>query len=145
MESTKFILQGELDDEEELLSRVADILEDSAKNKISFKKQFKCFVEAKEKQEKYKKVRVTTPPEVNSIDLNSTPPPPYPTKIVQEEIPNPTVFSSSNPYIYVMPKILKENFDKDADLQQFINDLPNIFCNSQQINNTHSLTKSSSS
>ena len=74
-------------------------------------------MEEEAKQAKSKKVRVTTPPEFDSVDLTSTPLHPSPTQIVQEEISNLTFFSTPNPYREALFEKLKEKFDKDVDLQ----------------------------
>ena len=50
-------------------------------------------------EEEAKKVRFTTPPKSNFVDLTSTPPPPSPTQIVIEEVPNPTYVPQTIPYM----------------------------------------------
>ena len=47
-------------------------------------------------------------------------------------------------YKDIIPGTLKEKIDKYAELQQFINNLPQLFRNAQQIKTTHKLTDSSS-
>ena len=55
---------------------------------------------------------------------------------MQEETPNPTAGALSNPYKDALSDTIKDKFDKDADLQQFINNIPNLFYNAHQINTT---------
>ena len=69
-----------------MLACAADILEDASKNKVSVEEQFICFVKEEAKKAKAKKVKTTKPPEFKAIDLVSTPPPPSPTKIIQEYV-----------------------------------------------------------
>ena len=92
------ILQEISEDEDELNARVADILIDAAKNKVSIEEQFKRFVEEEERQSKAKKVKITKPPAIEPIDLVSTPPPPSPTQIIQEDTSVSTNISPTDLY-----------------------------------------------
>ena len=75
-------------DEEELLATIVDIIEDVVANKVSIKTQFKIFVEAGAQQGWPKIVKSTNTSTVeNIVDLLSTPTPPSPTQITQEENP----------------------------------------------------------
>ena len=89
-------------------------------------------MEEEEMQSKEKKVRIATPPKFESIDLNTTPPSPSPTQIVQEEVPNPTFVTPT--YMQALSENIHTKFDKDTDLQEFINQLPIIFPFFQQLN-----------
>ena len=66
-------------------------------------------------------------PEVDPIDLTSTPPPPPPTRIMEEEIPKPTNVVSPNPYKDIIPKTLKEKFDKDVAYNNLSTICPTYF------------------
>ena len=129
-----------MEDEEELLDTAIDILEDAAANKVSVKTQFKWFFDLGAKQGCPKKVRIATPPVIDPIDLTVDSPRPSPTIITQE-----STMTISPSYNELIPKTLKEKMDKDVELQQFINDFPNLFLKAQQINTTHKLFESSSS
>ena len=52
----------------------------------------------------------------NVVDLVSTPPPPSPTKITQELIPEHPSISPLNICMNAMWETMKENFDHDRDL-----------------------------
>ena len=99
-------------------------------------------MEEETKQSKEKKVRVATHRKVESIDLNTTPPPPCPTQIVQEEVPNPNYVPPTIPYMQALSEKLKQKFDKYKDLQDFINQLPNLFSSIQQLNKTNPIVNS---
>ena len=73
-----------------------------------------------------KKAKTTTTPE-NIVDLVSTPPPPSPTKITEEQVLAPQSVSPLDLCKSVMSKEVKEKFDKDRDLQAFIEKLPELF------------------
>ena len=77
-------MSEESEDEEELMATVADILEDAGKNKVSIETQFKQFVKSRAKQGRLKKVRIATPPTVDSIDLTPDSPRPSSTRITLE-------------------------------------------------------------
>ena len=82
------LIISESEDEEELLVTTVDIIEDATTNKVSVETQFKQFVEVGAKQAQPKKVKITTTStDENIVDLVSTPPPPYPTQITQEDNP----------------------------------------------------------
>ena len=115
-------------------------MEDAEKNKVSFESQFKQFVELGAKQGRMKKVRTATPPVIDSIDLTPDSPRPSLTKITLDSI-----VAISPSYNEIILGTLKENIDKDVELQQFINNLPHLFHNAQQINTIHKHTESSSS
>ena len=123
----KIILPKESENEQELLASVVDILEDASINKVYVKTQFKHFIELEEKQGRSKKVIFSIPSKLYPIDLVSTPPPPSPTQIIQEDIPVSTNISPVDLCKSAMLKTLKEKVDKDIDLQQFINKLPYLF------------------
>ena len=80
----KLILSEESKYEEELFSTIANILEDVATNKVSVETQFKQFVKLGEKQGRLKKVRIATPPTIDSIDLTPDSPRPSSTRITLE-------------------------------------------------------------
>ena len=73
-------------------------------------------MEEETKQSKEKKVRVATHPKVESVDLNTTPPPPCPTQTVHEEVPNSIFVPPTFPYMQALFEKLKQEFDKDKDL-----------------------------
>ena len=116
---------------------------DVAKNKVFVEEQFKRFVEEETKQVKSKKVKLINPLAVETIDLASTPLPPSPTQIIQEDMLVFTNISLTNLCKSAMSETLKEKVDKDVDLQQFINKLPNLFLKAQQITTTHKIVDSS--
>ena len=70
-------------------------------------------MEEEAKQSKTKKVRVSTLPEVDSVDLTTTPTPPSPNQIVQEEVPNQTSVPPTIPYMQALSEKIKQKFDKD--------------------------------
>ena len=65
-----------------------NIIEDASTNKLPVETQFQRFIEAGELQGQPKKAKIThmSMPE-NVVDLVSTPPPPSPTKITEELLP----------------------------------------------------------
>ena len=101
-------------------------MEDVAQNKVSVKTQFKQFIESGAKQGRPKKVRVATPPEISPIYLTPKSPRPSPTR----KKPDSTI-AISPIYKDIIPGTLKEKIDKDAKLQKLINNLPQLFRNSQ--------------
>ena len=83
-----------------------DIIEDAAKNKIPIETQFHRFVEAGAQQGRPKKAKSTnTSTAENVVDLMSTPPPPSPTKITQEIIPEPYSISLLTPKKCSLPHL----------------------------------------
>ena len=82
----KLILAESSDDEEELLATTVDIVEDANANKIPVETQFQRFLAAGAPEGRPKKAKITSTPE-DIVDLVSTPPPPSPTKIVEEQAP----------------------------------------------------------
>ena len=122
----KFILPEESEDEEELLATATEILEDAAINKVSVETQFKQFIESRAKQGRLKKVRTATHPEINPIDLTPDSPRPSSTRITPD-----STMAISPIYNEIIPGTLKEKIDKDVELQQFINNFPNLFLKSQ--------------
>ena len=109
---SKIIIAESLEDEEELTATTCDIIEDAATNKVLVETQFQRFVEAGAQQGRSKKEKITnTSMAENVVDLVSTPPPPYPTKIIQEALPKPPSISPIDICKNYMPKTLKERFD----------------------------------
>ena len=84
----KLIIAESSDDEEELAATALDIIEDATANKVPMETQFQIFVDAGALPGWPKKANTThmTMPE-NVIDLVSTPPPPSPTKVTEEQVP----------------------------------------------------------
>ena len=130
----RLILIEEFEDEDELHTRAAEILEVAAKNKVSVEEQFKNFIVEEEKHPRENKVKVFTPPKVDSVDLTTNPPLPSPTNIVEEGLPTLTSVTPTNPYLQALPKIFQTKVDKDVDIQEFINQLPNLFSIVQWLN-----------
>ena len=60
----------------------------------------------------------------NVVDLVSMPPPPSPTKITKEQVLSPQLVIPLDLCKSVMSEEVKEKFDKDRDLQAFIEKLP---------------------
>ena len=84
----KLIIAESLEDEEELAATALDIIEDAAANKVPVETQFQKFVEAGAQPGRPKKEKSThTSIAKNVVDLVSTPPPPSPTKITEDIIP----------------------------------------------------------
>ena len=84
----KLIILESSDDDEELAATALDIIEDAAANKVPVETQFHKFVEARAQQGQPKKAKIThTSTPENVVDLVSTPPPPSPTKITKELVP----------------------------------------------------------
>ena len=61
------------------------------------------------------------------VDLVSTPPPPSSTKITEELIPEQLSVSPLDLCKNAMSEAVKEKFDQDRDLQDYIEKLPEIF------------------
>ena len=62
----------------------------------------------------------------NIFYLVSTPPPPSPTQITQEDNPQIPTISPVDIWKNVMPKTLKERFNQDYDFQAYIEKLPKL-------------------
>ena len=76
------------DDKEELGATTIDIIEDATSNKVPMETQFQIFVEAGALPGRPKKSKIThTSMPENVVDLVSMPPPPYPTKVTEEKVP----------------------------------------------------------
>ena len=111
-----------------------DIIEDAAANKIPVKTQFQRFLEAGAQQGRPKKKKSTNTSMVeNVVDLMSTPPPLSPTKITQDLIPEPPSISPIDICKNAMSETLKEKFDRDRDLQAYIEKLSEIFTTVQNL------------
>ena len=80
----KLILADSSEYEEELAAMTLDIIEDAAANKVPVKTQLQRFVDAGAQVGRPKKAKTTTTPK-NVVDLLSTPPPPSPMKITEEQ------------------------------------------------------------
>ena len=79
--------------------------------------QFQKFVEARAQQGRPKKAKIThisTPK--NVVDLVSIPPPPSPTKITEELVPEQLSISPLDLCKSAMSEAVKEKFDQDRDL-----------------------------
>ena len=84
----KLIIVESSDDEEELGAMAIDIIEDAAANKVLVETQFQRFVEAGALPGRPKKAKIThTSTPENVVDLVSTPPPPSPKKVTEEQVP----------------------------------------------------------
>ena len=94
-----------------------DIIEDAAANKVPVETQFQIFVEVGALLGQPNKAKIThmSTPE-NVIDLVSTPPPPSPTKVTEEQIPEQQLISPLNLCKSAMSEAVKEKFDRDRDL-----------------------------
>ena len=94
-----------------------DIIEDVAKNKVPVETQFQRFVDAGALAGRPKKAKTThmTTPE-NVVDLVSTLPPPSPTKVTEEQVPEQHSVSPLDLCKSAMSEAVKEKFDKDRDL-----------------------------
>ena len=71
--------------------------------------------------------------DTNIVDLVSTPPPPSPTQITQEDNPYIPTISPVDICKNVMPESLKERFDQDGDFQAYIEELPELLTSIQKI------------
>ena len=121
------------------------MIEYATTNKISVETQFKRFVDAGAKQGRSKKVKnATTSVDENIVDLVSTPPPPSPTQITQEDTPQLPTISPVDICKKAMPKTLKEQFDHDGDFQAFIEKLPELLTSVHKITTKCPLIESNS-
>ena len=112
----KLIIAESSEDEEELAATTLDIIEDAAPKKVSVETQFQKFVEAGAQQGRLKKVKSThTSTAKNVVDIVSTPPPPSPTKITEELIPEQLSISPLDLCKNAMSEAVKEKFDRDKD------------------------------
>ena len=111
-----------------------DIIEYAIANKVSVETQFQIFVEAGALPVRPKKAKTThmTMPK-NIIDLVSMPPPPSPTKLIEEQVADQHSISPLDLCKNAMSEAVKEKFDKDRDLQAFIEKLPKIFKSVQKL------------
>ena len=80
----KLRLDDSSDDEEELVAVAVDIVEDATANKVSVETQFQRYLDAGASEGRLKKAKTTPTPE-NVFDLVSTPLPPSPTPVVEEQ------------------------------------------------------------
>ena len=105
-----------------------DIIEDAATNKVPVETQFQRFVEAGALPGRPKKAKIThmSMPE-NIVDLVSTPPPPSLTKVTEEQVPKQHSVSPLDLCKSAMSEAVKEKFDRERDLQAYIEKLPAIF------------------
>ena len=69
----------------------------------------------------------------NIADLVSTPPPPSLTKVTEEQVPKQHSISPLDLCKNAMSEAVKEKFDKERDLQAFIEKLPEIFTSVQKL------------
>ena len=117
-----------------MAATTCDIIEDATANKVLVKTQFQRFVEARAQQGRPKKAKSTNTSMVeNVVDLVSTPPPPSLTKIMQELIPEPPSISPIDICKNDMLETLKEKFNRDRDLQAYIEKLPKLLTSVQNL------------
>ena len=69
----------------------------------------------------------------NVVDIVSTPPPPSSTKITEEIIPEQLSIRPLDLCKNAMSEAVKEKFDRDRDLQEFFEKLPEIFTSMQKL------------
>ena len=69
----------------------------------------------------------------NIVDIMSTPPPPFSTKVTKEQAPEQHSISPLDLCKNAMSKAVKGKFNKDRNLQPFIEKLPEIFTSVQKI------------
>ena len=113
----KIIIPDSSDDDEELATMALDIIEDAAVKKVPFETQFQKFVEAGAQQGRPKKAKIThTSMPETVVDLVSTPPPPSPTKITEELIPQQLSLSPLILCNNAMSEVVKEKYDRDRYL-----------------------------
>ena len=128
--------------EEELAATACDFIEDATANKILIETQFQRFVEVGAQQGQPMKAKSTNTSTVeNVVDLVSTPPPPSPTKITQELIPEPPSISPIDISKNAMSVTLKEKFNRDRDLKAYIEKLPELLTSAQNISTKAPLFK----
>ena len=111
-----------------------NIIEDATANKVPVETQFHKFIEVGVQPGRPKKYKIThmSMPE-NVIDLVSMPPPPSTTKVIEEHITEQHSIIPLDLCKSAMSKAVKEKFDKDRDLQEFIEKLPEIFRSAHKI------------
>ena len=113
----KIIITESSDDKEELGATTIDIIEDATANKVPVETQFQRFVEAGALPGRPKKAKIThTSTPENIVDLMSTPPPPSPTKVIEELVPEQLLVSLLDLCKSAMSEAVKEKFDRDRDL-----------------------------
>ena len=66
----------------------------------------------------------------------STPPPPSPTLVVEEQAPAEQLGSPMEDYQRAIPEALRARVDKDAELRAFFVTLPTLFQSAQKIRTT---------
>ena len=138
------LILSELEDEEKILVTIIDIIEDVIANKVSVETQFKRFVNAGAKQGTPKKVKIaTTSVDENIVDLVSTPPPPSPTQITQEDSPPIATISPIDICKNAMPETLKEQFNQNDDFQEYIETLHELLTSVQKITTKFPLIEAS--
>ena len=135
----KIILQEPTEDDDvKLYDSATLILEEAAKNKVLVDERFHKFITKEEQRaDKFdtsqKKLKSVTPP---SVDLTHTPPPPYLTQIIKEVIPTLTTtitLSLTHPYLQILSAPLRSRIQNDNELQVFINQLPSLLPELQQM------------
>ena len=90
--------------------------------------QFQIFVEAGALPGRPNKAKIThTLTPENVVDLVSMPPPLSPTKVIEELVPEQLSVSPLDFCKSAMWEAVKENFDRDRDLQAYIEKFPEIF------------------
>ena len=108
--------------------------------------QFQRFVEAGAQQGRPKREKSTNTSTVeNIVDLMSTPPPPSLTKITQELIPEQLSISPLDISKNAMSETVKEKFDRDRDLQEYIEKFPQSLTSVQKITTKAPLFKAGGS
>ena len=73
-----------------------------------------------------KEGKTTMTPE-NIVDLVSTPPPPSPTLVVEEQEPAQQLVNPLDLYKNKITELVKEKLDKDTELKYFFETLPELF------------------
>ena len=69
----------------------------------------------------------------NIVDVVSMPPPPSPTTVIEEQVLEQHSISPLDLCKNAMLEAVKEKFDKDRDLQAFIEKLAEIFTSVQKL------------
>ena len=77
----------------------------------------------------------------NVVDLVSTPPPPSSTKITEELVLEQLSISPLDLCKSAMSEVMKEKFDQDRNLQDYIEKLPEIFTKVQKLSTKAPLFK----
>ena len=122
----KLLLADSSDDEEELVAAAVDVVEDAAANKVSVETQFQRYLDAGAPEGRPKKEKATPTPK-NVVDLVSTPPPPSPTPVVEEQASIQQLVSPHNIYQRAILETVKAKVNQDAELKYFFATLPALF------------------